>query len=65
VEEARRVTVPTLTMMGAKDELLRRECISQLHRNLAGPKSWAAIEDGPHLLPHWKSGDRILRAASG
>jgi acylglycerol lipase len=63
VDAASRVTVPTLTMMGAKDDLLRRDCIQQLHRNLAGPKSWADIKDGPHLLLHWTRGKEVLRTA--
>jgi len=61
VDAASRVTVPTLTMVGAKDDLLRRDCILQLHQNLAGPKSWADIEDGPHLLLHWTRGKEVLR----
>lgn len=63
VDAASRVTVPTLTMVGAKDDLLRRDCIFQLHRNLAGPKSWADIKDGPHLLLHWTRGTEVLRTA--
>ena len=63
VEAARRVTVPTLTMVGRKDDLLRRECILELHNNLAGPKAWADIEGGPHLLLHWTRGNEVLRTA--
>lgn len=63
VDAASRVTVPTLTMVGAKDDLLRRDCILQLHQNLAGPKSWADIKDGPHLLLHWTRGKEVLRTA--
>jgi alpha-beta hydrolase superfamily lysophospholipase len=63
VEAARRVAVPTLTMAGAKDDLLRRDCIFQLHQNLAGPKAWADIEDGPHLLLHWARGKEVMRLA--
>jgi alpha-beta hydrolase superfamily lysophospholipase len=61
VEAAGRVRIPVLTLVGAKDELLRRECIHELHENLAGPKSWAEIEDGPHLLLHWNRGREVLR----
>jgi pimeloyl-ACP methyl ester carboxylesterase len=63
VEAAARVTVPTLTMVGAKDDLLRRDCILQLHQNLAGPKAWADIKDGPHLLLHWQRGTEVIRTA--
>ncbi|HUO94439.1 MAG TPA: alpha/beta fold hydrolase [Rhizomicrobium sp.] len=63
VETARRVAMPTLTMVGRKDDLLRRECILELHNNLAGPKAWAEIEDGPHLLLHWTRSNEVLRTA--
>lgn len=63
VDAARQVHIPTLTMVGAKDDLLRRDCILELHRNLAGPRAWADIEDGPHLLLHWKRGGEVLRTA--
>lgn len=60
VEKARKVTIPTLTMVGTKDDLLRTACIRQLHRGLKGRKTWAQFEDGPHLLLHWEHGDRVL-----
>ena len=63
VDTAKKVTVPTLTMVGDKDDLLRRECILQLHQNLAGPKAWADIKDAPHLLLHWTRGKEVLRTA--
>lgn len=63
VESAKRVRVPALTLVGAKDDLLRRDCVLELHNNLAGPKSWAEIKDGPHLLLHWARGKEVLRTA--
>jgi acylglycerol lipase len=63
VEAAREVAIPTLTMVGTRDDLLRRDCVFQLHQNLGGPKSWAAIKDGPHLLLHWEKGAKVLRTA--
>ncbi|HKD22464.1 MAG TPA: alpha/beta fold hydrolase [Rhizomicrobium sp.] len=63
VDAARQVEVPTLTMVGGKDDLLRRDCILQLHENLAGPRAWADIADGPHLLLHWKRGGEVMRTA--
>lgn len=63
VDAAKDVHVPTLTMVGAKDDLLRRDCIFQLHKNFAGPKAWADIEGGPHLLLHWARGKEVLRTA--
>jgi len=63
VETARQVRVPSLTLVGAKDDLLRRDCVFQLYSNLAGPKSWGEIKDAPHLLLHWKRGKEVLRTA--
>jgi pimeloyl-ACP methyl ester carboxylesterase len=60
VEAAFRVSVPTLTLIAGKDDLLRGECVRQLHDNLQGPKIWAPIEDAPHLLLHWRRGDVVL-----
>jgi len=63
VDAAHNVTVPVLTMAAGKDDLLRAECVRQLHDNLAGEKRWAAIGQGPHLLLHWRHGGIVLRAA--
>ncbi len=60
VEEASHVHVPTLTMAGTKDDLLRIACIQRLYANLPGPKEWARFKGGPHLLLHWKHADRVL-----
>jgi alpha-beta hydrolase superfamily lysophospholipase len=60
VEAARKISVPTLTMVGSKEDFLRNECIAQLHRSLAGDKSWREFEGGPHLLLHWQERDKVL-----
>lgn len=60
VDAASNVSVPTLTMMAGKDDLLRGECVRQLHDKLQGPKIWAPIENAPHLLLHWRRGDAVL-----
>jgi acylglycerol lipase len=60
VEAASKVSVPTLTVVAGKDDLLRGECVRELHDNLQGPKTWAPIESGPHLLLHWRRGDVVL-----
>jgi acylglycerol lipase len=64
VSEAKRVDVPVLTMVGARDELVRQSCIRQLFDNLAGPKSWLVVPDGPHLLLHWSRSGGVLREAT-
>jgi alpha-beta hydrolase superfamily lysophospholipase len=63
VSEAKKVTVPVLTLVAGKDDLLRQACIRRLHDNFAGDKTWNLVKDGPHLLLHWKRGDVVLREA--
>ncbi|HEY2886864.1 MAG TPA: alpha/beta fold hydrolase [Rhizomicrobium sp.] len=65
IEEARRVHVPVLTMVGERDDVLRIECIRRLHDGLAGEKQWAYFADAPHLLLHWKDNDRVIRRVFG
>jgi pimeloyl-ACP methyl ester carboxylesterase len=64
VSEAKRVNVPVLTMVGARDELVRQSCIRQLFDNLDGPKSWRVVPDAPHLLLHWRRSAEVLREAT-
>ena len=65
IPAARHVSIPVMTMAGAKDDLLRKECIHALHNNLAGEKLWREVQNGPHLLLHWQSGGRVLHEAVG
>jgi alpha-beta hydrolase superfamily lysophospholipase len=60
VDIAHRVTVPTLTMVGTKEDVLRTTCIQLLHHGLSGDKEWEEFEGGPHLLFHWQHGERVL-----
>jgi alpha-beta hydrolase superfamily lysophospholipase len=64
VEEARKVTVPVLTMVGARDEFVRPACIRRLFDNLAGEKTWRVVADAPHLLLHWQRSGEIVREAA-
>jgi acylglycerol lipase len=63
VDKARRVSVPVLTLVAGRDDLLRQACVRRLHDNLAGPKTWRMIADAPHLLLHWRRGESVLREA--
>ena len=45
VDAAKAVTLPVLTMMAGKDDLLRSACVRQLHENLAGEKDWLAVAE--------------------
>jgi len=63
VDAAKAVTVPALTMVAGKDDLLRGACVRQLYENLAGEKDWLTLKNGPHLLLHWEHGGVVLRRA--
>jgi hypothetical protein len=63
VAEARSVTVPALTLVGNRDDVLREGCIRKLHDNLAGEKTWQIVQDGPHLLLDWQRGHEVLLRA--
>jgi alpha-beta hydrolase superfamily lysophospholipase len=63
VGDAASVTKPVLTMVGARDELVRLGCVRRLFDNLAGEKSWRVIPDAPHLLLHWRRSNEIVREA--
>lgn len=65
VDEAEHVRVPSLTMMGGKEDLLREDCIKRLYGNLAGDKQWTRFRNGPHLLLHWKNRDKVLSRVFG
>jgi pimeloyl-ACP methyl ester carboxylesterase len=60
VEEAEHVRIPSLTMVGTKDDVLRAACIARLHTGLSGEKAWRRFKGGPHLLLHWQHNDRVL-----
>lgn len=60
VDEAEHVRIPSLTMIGGKEDLLREDCIKRLHHGLAGEKEWTRFRNGPHLLLHWKNRDKVL-----
>jgi alpha-beta hydrolase superfamily lysophospholipase len=63
VDTAHKVSVPALTMVGSRDDVLRTACITRLHLSLKGEKAWESFADGPHLLLHWHEGDRVLARA--
>jgi alpha-beta hydrolase superfamily lysophospholipase len=60
VAEANHVSIPTLTMVGSREDLMRTDCIERLHANLQGEKTWASFAGGPHLLLHWKHSERVM-----
>ncbi|MGH6890090.1 MAG: alpha/beta fold hydrolase [Rhizomicrobium sp.] len=65
LDRARMIDAPVLTMVGARDEIIRRSCIRRLFDNLAGEKTWRVVPDAPHLLLHWRRSAEVLREATG
>lgn len=65
VQAARRVRLPTLTMIGSKEDVLYAKCIARLHRALAGRNTWRVFEGGPHLLLHWQHASTVLDEITG
>jgi acylglycerol lipase len=63
VEAASGVEAPVLTMVGARDELVRLACVRRLFDNLAGEKTWRVIPEAPHLMLHSRHSNEILREA--
>jgi alpha-beta hydrolase superfamily lysophospholipase len=63
VGQAASVNKPVLTMVGARDELVRLVCVRRLFENFAGEKAWRVIPDAPHLLLHWRRSNEIVREA--
>jgi alpha-beta hydrolase superfamily lysophospholipase len=65
IGEARNVSVPALTVVGNRDDVLRQACVRRLHENLSGEKTWQSIEDGPHLLLDWQRADEVIARTLG
>lgn len=64
VGDAKQLDIPVLTMVGARDELVRLSCMRQLFDNLGGEKTWVVIPGAPHLLLHWRRSPEVLREAA-
>jgi acylglycerol lipase len=65
VDEAEHVRIPSLTMIGGKEDVIREDCIQRLHGSLGGDKQWTRFKNGPHLLLHWKNRDKVLSRVFG
>ncbi|MGH6877577.1 MAG: alpha/beta hydrolase [Rhizomicrobium sp.] len=64
IGEAKNVKTPVLTMVGARDEIVRRSCIRGLFDNLAGERTWLVVPEAPHLMLHWRRSSEVLREAT-
>ncbi|MDZ4866413.1 MAG: alpha/beta fold hydrolase [Alphaproteobacteria bacterium] len=54
------VDVPTLTLVGSREDVSPLRCIRSLSERFKGDASLVEFEDGPHLLLHWRERDRVL-----
>lgn len=54
------VDVPTLTLVGTREDVSPLRCIRGLHKRLKGEASLREFEGGPHLLLHWRERARVL-----
>ncbi len=64
LEQAKKVNLPALVMVGARDEIIRRSCVRRLFDNLGGEKTWRVIPEAPHLLLHWRRSAEVFREAT-
>ena len=60
VSAARKVKMPSLTMVGSKEDFLYTKCIGRLHDALAGSKMQKVYDGGPHLLFHWRHAKDVV-----
>jgi acylglycerol lipase len=57
---ASEVDVPTLTLVGSREDISPLHCIRSLKERFKGDASLVEFEDGPHMLLHWRERDRVL-----
>ncbi|HVU20021.1 MAG TPA: alpha/beta fold hydrolase [Rhizomicrobium sp.] len=60
VPAARQVSVPALTMIGSRENLIYSKCISRLHCALSGHKTWRVFAGAPHHLLHWRHSKQVI-----
>lgn len=54
------VDVPTLTLVGSREDVSPLRCIRNLKQRFKGDATLVEFGDGPHLLLHWRERDRVL-----
>lgn len=60
VDLAPRVRIPSLTLIGSREDISTVACVRKLHTRLGGNADWAEFAGGPHLLLHWQESARVL-----
>jgi acylglycerol lipase len=64
LEEAKKMSLPALVMVGDRDEIICRSCIRRMFDNLGGEKTWRVVPEAPHLLLHGRRSSEVLREAT-
>jgi len=59
-DAAPEVDVPTLTLVGTREDVSPLRCIRSLRQRFKGDATLVEFENGPHLLLHWRERDRVL-----
>jgi acylglycerol lipase len=65
VDLASRVRVPSLTLVGSREDVSTRGCVRRLHSRLGGDADWAEFKNGPHMLLHWQDNGPVLERIFG
>jgi acylglycerol lipase len=60
VDLAPRVRIPSLTLVGSREDVSQLSCVRQLHARLGGEAEWEEFKGGPHMLLHWEESARVL-----
>jgi alpha-beta hydrolase superfamily lysophospholipase len=60
VDLAPRVRIPSLTLVGSREDVSRLRCVRKLHARLGGDAAWAEFNGGPHMLLHWQDNGPVL-----
>lgn len=60
VDLAPQVRVPTLTLIGSREDISTHACVRELHARLGGEAEWQEFAGGPHLLLHWQENGPVL-----
>jgi acylglycerol lipase len=59
-DAAPQVAVPTLTLVGSREDVSPLRCVRGLKQRFKGDATFVEFENGPHLLLHWRERDRVL-----
>jgi alpha-beta hydrolase superfamily lysophospholipase len=54
------VDIPTLTLVGSREDVSPLQCIRRLKRRFKGDATLVEFKNGPHLLLHWCERERVL-----